>query len=701
MADDRVTFVFEAKGGEETARKMKGVAGALGTTQREADKAAKDVRELKQYLEFSKGIKSTKDLEAAMKKHPSLARKIEGAYKRLREKEVKGLTGAFKNLTAAEKRQLVQMRKLNAEVKKGRGITSSFKQGIVGAIPALGMMATGAGAVTLAGQKMIQMFSQAVDKIKEFIVSSIKLGAEEEESAAIMIALVGDLEAGTAAYNEFDKRVTDSPFKNEAYNLRDYASAVKVGMGGAYLDAAEAGDRFGFSAKSFIEMMYKLDKGLLRSASSLGQFKDVLHHTGIDIEKVKDGTISYKEVVHEMKIAVKEMADEQRDAAGITGTGALNLIRNQWIDIKEQIGIAFLQYLKPMGVEILRIMKEVRSMGELWKAVGDLIKGVAPVITLVVLPALRGLVGFMGVFNKLAEASARAWRAIAKAMGKAIPEEGAAKVNVGAYMITHPREAERPGKVDGKGFLFGEKYWEDKYKEEAPAGGPAPTGKKFEAMPSLRGRFRREDLGLTLPSEGPTGEEEAKRKAQLLTQFRAGRDKKKDAEEEKELLTRYTKVGKKAGDTMAGVFQAALEQGGITAFFKNLAVGFASTIIAALATSAVIQALTRGGGGFWSTFKTALGFEQEGAFTNISKPMPVIIHPGEHIFNQDTIAALRGGGAPAGGRPGYEYGPETYGGGYGGGGTTLVNVIRPGVNVEIETFRTAEKGRALAEMADG
>jgi len=697
MADDRVTFVFEAKGGEETARKMKGVAGALGTTQREADKAAKDVRELKQYLEFSKGIKSTKDLEAAMKKHPSLARKIEGAYKRLREKEVKGLTGAFKNLTAAEKRQLVQMRKLNAEVKKGRGITSSFKQGIVGAIPALGMMATGAGAVTLAGQKMIQMFSQAVDKIKEFIVSSIKLGAEEEESAAIMIALVGDLEAGTAAYNEFDKRVTDSPFKNEAYNLRDYASAVKVGMGGAYLDAAEAGDRFGFSAKSFIEMMYKLDKGLLRSASSLGQFKDVLHHTGIDIEKVKDGTISYKEVVHEMKIAVGEMADEQRDAAGITGTGALNLIRNQWIDIKEQIGIAFLQYLKPMGVEILRIMKEVRSMGELWKAVGDLIKGVAPVITLVVLPALRGLVGFMGVFNRLAEASARAWRAIAKAMGKAIPEEGAAKVNVGAYMITHPREAERPGKVDGKGFLFGEKYWEDKYKEEAPAGGPAPTGKKFEAMPRMEKPLAGIDI---LPPMKLARAEIDLGMAQRKDRVEKERKDKKD-KEEKELLTRYTKVGKKAGDTMAGVFQAALEQGGITAFFKNLAVGFASTIIAALATSAVIQALTRGGGGFWSTFKTALGFEQEGAFTNISKPMPVIIHPGEHIFNQDTIAALRGGGAPAGGRPGYEYGPETYGGGEGGGGTTLVNVIRPGVNVEIETFRTAEKGRALAEMADG
>jgi hypothetical protein len=110
--------------------------------------------------------------------------------------------------------------------------------------------------------------------------------------------------------------------------------------------------------------------------------------------------------------------------------------------------------------------------------------------------------------------------------------------------------------------------------------------------------------------------------------------------------------------------------------------------------------MSQGAGGFLSFLKKGLGFEQEGTFDNITAPTPVVMHPGESIFSAETVAALRSGYSPAGGRPGYEYGPETYGKG-GGGGVNIYNIIKPGVNAELETYRMAEKGRAFAEMVDG
>lgn len=712
MAEERVTFVFEAKGGDQTSQQMKGVASALAVTQRDADKAAKELRDLRKYLEFTKGTNSADKLKKKMDEFPAIMTKIRGLTKNLKDKEIKGLAGAFTNLTAAEQKQIDKLNQLYPAVQKTRGITAAFKNGVMGAVPALGMMATGAGAVTVVFQKIINVMGRAVDKVNEFIRSSIKLGAEQEEGRAIMIGLIGDIEAGTAAYDAFDKRVTDSPFKREIYSMEEYAAAVGTGMGNAYLDAAEAGNRFNFTGKSFVENIYKMERGLLRSVNTLGQFGVVMEKAGFTVDEIRDGTLSYADAADLMKKAVHELAEEQRDMAGTIGTGTLNLIKNYWYDIKEDVGELLLKYMKPMGRELFKTLKDIRSMKDLWHAVAMVIKGLAPVVGTGILVPLKSIVVFMRIFNALAERTAAAWRVIAAAMGRAVPEEGPKTTNIGAYMTTYdrgPSPSIAPG--SGKGFLFGEDYWDKKFTEGGGGGGGAKSISPAE--------YRARKLGMTLeqynalqagpgfgmiePTAAPSFSVPGRREIAALDESDAAK-----AKRQKDMEKRYGKVAKKTGDLMADFFQASLKEGGLGAFFKNLGAQVASTIISALAGAAIFQALmmiatggTGGGGGFFSMFGQLLGFEQEGSFTNITSPRAVLIHPGEAIFNQDTVSALRAGGMPRGGRPGYEYGPETYGGAGSAPVTNVYNIIRPGVNAEIETYRMSERGRAFAEMLDG
>lgn len=700
MADstDKVTFVFETKGGDQTSQQLKGIASALAITQKDADKAAAELRDLRKYLKFTEGTDSADKLKKKMDEFPAIMTKIRGLTKNLKDKEIKGLAGAFSNLTAKEQEQIATLNKLYPAVQKTQGITAAFKNGIMGAVPALGMMATGAGAVTVVFQKVIRILDQAIGKVKEFIESSIKLGAEQEQGRATMIALVGDIEAGTKAYDEFDKRVTDSPFKREIYNLEEYAAAVGVGMGRAYLDAAEAGDRYNFSAKSFTENMFKLERGLLRSVNTLGQFSVVMEKANLNVEDIRNGTISYAEAADMMREAVHELAMEQERMAGTTGVGSLNLIRNQWYDIKEAVGEILIKFLRPIGAEILKAMKETRDFKALWDAVKTLFAvGLLPNIQ-VIIGAIKSLVAIARVFNTVTEKIAEGWRFVAETMEaaglitleRAGPESGIgihgrikASIEEGKSKEEIIAEARRRGASEAQIKAGLAEYYRLTGEEPPPedmgggGGAPAPIA-PVTAAPRVAAQ------GPGVYQKGLSTEEKAA----------------EAAKRQKELEDRYSKLAQKTGGLMADFFQASLKEGGLSAFFKNLGMQMASTIISALASSAIFTALLRPEGGFLGTFKRILGFEQEGAFTNITTPQLAMIHPGESIFNQQTIAALRGGGMPRGGRPGYEYGPETYGGGAAPAGDTYV-ILRPGVNAEVETYRMSERGRAIAETLDG
>lgn len=675
MADeDRVTYVFEAKGGDGVRRELTGISKGFGATQRDADKAAKEVQELKNILNFTKNIKTTKDLEKAMKKHPSIARKLEAAYRKLREKEVNGLTGAFKNLTYAQKRQLVTQRKLIAETKKSRGITNSFKNAITGAIPQLGMMATGVGAATLGIQYLTRAFGAAIQKVKEFIKSTITLGAEQEEGRAIMIGLIGDIEAGTKAYDEFDARVTDSPFKREIYNMEEYAAAVGTGMGQAYMDAAEAGSRFNFTGKSFVENIYKMERGLLRSVNTLGQFGVVMEKAGFTVDEIRDGTLSYADAAELMKKAVHDLAEEQRLMAETTGTGSLNLLKNYWNDIKEDIGEALIKYLRPMGAELLKAVKEVRSLKDLWELAGLALKAVMIFGITPLKSGLTAIVGIMKVFNKLAEINAKHWAIITRGM------ERVGLIKPQAKKETYTPEAWLPPENMGRvGFNPFEEQIRGKYKE-TPGGGAGGGG---YTAPGKELRMRPRPLVAMQEPPGqaaPGGMTEAQRRKKEA--------KERAAAEAEALKSKEVRAATTA--TMAMGLIDAARSGDARTAFANLGMEMANKLISALVMSGIASIFT--GGSFGGGFLRGLGFEQEG-IARRPQIAPIAETQPEAVMKLPTLRAIAQGFSPRGGRSDSRYGPEDYGGGR---GATLVELSpKASALFDVAISKSAERGTEL------
>jgi hypothetical protein len=711
--EEKTVYVFEQRGAENVQRELKGIADKFSVTQRDADKAAAEIRDLKRYLEFAKGIKSADDLKKKMNEFPALMTKVSGLTRNLKDKEIKGLAGAFSNLTAAEKKQITQLQQYHVQVKKTTGISNAFTQGIRNAIPTLGMMGTGVGALTVIFQRLTRFVGEGIRKIREFIESSIGLGAEQEEGRTIMQALIGDIEAGTKAYDEFDDRVTNSPFKREAYNIRDYAAAVKIGMGQAYLDAAEAGDVYNFSAASFIENMYKMENGLLRSVNTLGQFSAVLEHTGLSIDDLKDGTISYKEIVEAMKVAVAEMADEQNRAAGVTGKGALNLIRNYWYDIKEQIGEALIQYLKPFGVEILKILKDARQLKDVWYVIGMMLKTVfVPYIAGPAINAMKTIVALMKTFQWSAEKGAAAWGFIARAMGREVkgapaPATGEVKPSGYEYGL------EGGGVTTAKDRQLYEEYTRyqrgepgpyssemmQKYgvkiggAEKAGGGGRIPTkpGAAFITS-TVQGLPRYPELELP-PIAEPTAQEQARTAGQKLAAIESKRKKEAEAKVLADAMEDAKVKAAVAASFGIGI-KNALMSGDVKQGFQDLGIQIANKLLEALIVGGIFQifgAATGFGGGFMGVLGG--GFEGEGL---VERPTfaPIAERTPEFVLKPSTVSAIRQGFNPRGGRAGYGYGPEDYAGG---GQTFIIKQDpRAGALVDLSIYRASRRGGEIA-----
>jgi len=163
-----------------------------------------------------------------------------------------------------------------------------------------------------------------------------------------------------------------------------------------------------------------------------------------------------------------------------------------------------------------------------------------------------------------------------------------------------------------------------------------------------------------------------------------------------DLEKKYGDIARGFGALSADVFSASLEKGGLRAFFAQLGQRVAEQMISTLVSSAVFKAMlpTSGVGGLGGLLRSILPFQHEGRVTRPTLAM-VAERGEEYILSRPTIETIaRTGILPAGGRRGFEFGPEKLTGNQPI-RVNVINQIAPALQAAIAVSSLAEQGDAL------
>lgn len=645
---------------------------------------------------------------------------------RFKRDSVLGLHGAYSKLTPAQRQQVETLRSMAEEYKKTNGLTAQLKTGFMslgdsiksqmGVISSsisatFGQLVSGfkaGGIIGLIGAGVaigIRAFKGLIEAIKGAVDEIVKLGAENERFETRLIGIIGDVDAGRAAFKAYQDTIHNTATGMKTFSESSYASAIALGgreMGEAYLGAAKAMSATGRDADAFIKQILRLEKGLGVQKRTIISYSDVVTRAGLNVNRLIEGQYDGAEAAARLKEAIAAMGAEQERAARGTFYGQVELLKGVVSEIKEDIGRYLLPSLRMIVEEVVKAVREVTSWEELWQSISDIaetglkaaviaivdgikvmvvsLKGAATIVAFLAKP-------FAGVFDIIQglRRDTELWTAALARAGAIAAEIARGPVSLvrggGSRIKTEflglrsdIALARAIGRQElDRGFSFG--------------GFTMPLNEDYTASERMAER-RHRVAGKAGQIETVQGfKTQAQLRLEELERYKKRREVEvAHGEEEYRLLQEEQKRALEAAETKAAATRMwtesltdALLSGDVVGAFKQLATSFAIKAAQNLVVSGISGLPFR-----FPMFQTE-GF--------VSRPTVAVVgEVPEYILRADTVAMLRAGMTPRGGGEGYRY--DT--GKASASAPISVNINpRVGALVDVAISEAAERGAAV------